>query len=228
MFGRRSRSRGDDSGWPLTLSAESVDPVFCLRPLERSDREPFLELRRANLNHLGPWDPTLPSGGEGDRLGPARTVSSWKTYLRHVDELAYAGQLYPWVIDAHGELVGQIHLFDVVGGAQLSGSVGYWVAQSHTGRGVATRAVAAVLDHALGRQGLHRVEINIRPENVASLRVVEHLGLREEGLRLRYIHVAGAWRDHRSFAATAEELPVGGYARRAVSAQTGRLNAPHR
>jgi ribosomal-protein-alanine N-acetyltransferase len=54
--------------------------------------------------------------------------------------------------------------------------------------------------------GLHRVEVNIRPENSASLRVVEKLGFREEGLRRHYLHIDGAWHDHRSFAMTTEDL----------------------
>jgi len=54
--------------------------------------------------------------------------------------------------------------------------------------------------------GLHRVEVNIRPENAASLRVVEKLGFRDEGLRERYLHIDGAWRDHRTFALTVEDI----------------------
>jgi ribosomal-protein-alanine N-acetyltransferase len=62
------------------------------------------------------------------------------------------------------------------------------------------------IDYLLLEGGLHRVEVDIRPENAASLRVVEKLGLREEGLKQRFIHIAGAWADHRSFAITKEEL----------------------
>ena len=54
----------------------------------------------------------------------------------------------------------------------------------------------------MGELGLHRVEVNIRPENVASLAVVRKLGFRDEGLRARYLHINGAWRDHRTFALT--------------------------
>ena len=54
--------------------------------------------------------------------------------------------------------------------------------------------------------GLHRVEINIRPENAASLRVVEKLGFRDEGLRPRFLHIDGDWRDHLSFALTSDEV----------------------
>ena len=61
-------------------------------------------------------------------------------------------------------------------------------------------------DHCLGALGLHRMEINIRPENLASLAVVRKLGLRDEGMRERYLHIDGEWRDHRSFAVTTEDL----------------------
>ncbi|MGH3501368.1 MAG: GNAT family N-acetyltransferase, partial [Nocardioidaceae bacterium] len=55
----------------------------------------------------------------------------------------------------------------------------------------------------------HRIEANIRPENVRSRRVVEKLGFREEGLRRRYLHIDREWRDHLCFALTAEDAPQG-------------------
>lgn len=67
-------------------------------------------------------------------------------------------------------------------------------------------ALAAALDHAVLALGLHRVEVNIRPENTASLRVVEKLEFRDEGMRLRYLHIDGEWRDHRCFALTSEDM----------------------
>jgi ribosomal-protein-alanine N-acetyltransferase len=53
---------------------------------------------------------------------------------------------------------------------------------------------------------LHRVEIAIRPENSASLRVVEKLKMQYEGLRRSYIHINGAWRDHHVFVVTEDEV----------------------
>ena len=53
------------------------------------------------------------------------------------------------------------------------------------------------------------MEICIRPENGPSLRVVEKLGFRYEGLRRRYIHINGDWRDHFCFALVAEEVQEG-------------------
>ena len=99
-----------------------------------------------------------------------------------------------------------MHLFGIDWGSLRSASAGYWVAESCAGQGIVPFALAAACDHAFLVLGLHRVEVNIRPENTASLRVVEKLGFREEGLRRHYLHIDGKWRDHRSFALTSEDL----------------------
>ena len=69
------------------------------------------------------------------------------------------------------------------------------------------RAVALVIDHCFFAAGLHRIEVAIRPENSNSLRVVEKLGIREVGYAPRFLHIDGAWRDHRIYAVTVEECP---------------------
>ena len=69
--------------------------------------------------------------------------------------------------------------------------------------------LALAVDYCFRSMGLHRIEIAIRPENVRSLRVVEKLGFRPEGLRPRYLHIDGDWRDHLVFALNAEEVPEG-------------------
>jgi ribosomal-protein-alanine N-acetyltransferase len=56
---------------------------------------------------------------------------------------------------------------------------------------------------------LHRIEINIRPENTASLRVVDKIGLRKEGDRPKYLHIDGDWRDHVTYVVMAGEFPEG-------------------
>jgi ribosomal-protein-alanine N-acetyltransferase len=90
-----------------------------------------------------------------------------------------------------------------------SAVIGYWVVPEVAGKGITPTAVALVSDYLFNVVGLHRIEIDIRPENSASLRVVQKLGFRYEGLKQRYIHINGAWRDHFVFALTHEEVPRG-------------------
>jgi ribosomal-protein-alanine N-acetyltransferase len=108
-----------------------------------------------------------------------------------------------------GELAGQLTVGGITYGSLCSAHIGYWVDSRVAGRGVMPTAVALAVDHCFRVLGLHRIEVNIRPENTASLRVVEKLGFREEGLRRSFLHISGAWRDHRSFALTVEDVPEG-------------------
>jgi ribosomal-protein-alanine N-acetyltransferase len=185
--------------WPVTITARRVDGVsVILRALTNKDRRQWEALRAKNIEWLRPWEATSPEpGGMG---------SVFRQMVRHSDGEASAGRLQPFVIEVEGRLVGQMHLFGIAWGSLRSASAGYWVAESVAGQGIAPLALAAVCDHAFRVLGLHRIEVNIRPENIASLRVVEKLSFREEGVRFRYLHIDGHWRDHRSFAMTREDL----------------------
>ena len=177
----------------------SADVV--LRPLRRRDRTAWREARERNRRWLRRWDATSPEGTH-----PPRTFGSM---VRHSQRQAAAGLSMPFVIEVGGRLVGQVTVNNVVRGSAQFASVGYWIDEAYAGRGITTRAVAMVIDHCLFIARLHRVEVAIRPENAASLRVVEKLGIKEYGYAPRYLHIDGDWRDHRLFAVTVEEVPGG-------------------
>ena len=71
--------------------------------------------------------------------------------------------------------------------------------KNYAGRGYTTEAVNVLTAFAFENLGLHRVEINIRPENGSSIRVAEKAGYHFEGDRPQFLHIAGSWRDHRCF-----------------------------
>jgi ribosomal-protein-alanine N-acetyltransferase len=86
-----------------------------------------------------------------------------------------------------GRLIGRCTLFDRSPGCRRA-QVGYGLAASAWGRGFATEAVTALLDHGFGALDLNRVEADIDPRNTASARTLERLGFRREGvLRERWI-----------------------------------------
>jgi [ribosomal protein S5]-alanine N-acetyltransferase len=135
-----------------------------------------------------------------------------------ISQFAYEarrGEMLPWLMrfDAtggdKGELAGQLTVSAIRYGAARWASIGYWIDQRLAGRGITPAAVALATDYCFRTMQLHRVEIDIRPENTASLRVVEKLGFRHEGLRPRFLHIDGDWRDHECFALNAEEVPEG-------------------
>lgn len=184
--------------WPATLRHEEIT----LRPIAASDARAWRRLRERNVDWLSRWDATVPPGAEG-------RPPSFRALVHRLRANARAGTSYPFVIEVDGEFAGQVTVNNIVRGSAQFASIGYWLDHRCAGRGVMPRAVAMVIDHCFGAAGLHRIEIAIRPENSNSLRVVEKLGLREVGFAPRFLHIDGAWRDHRLYAVTAEECPGG-------------------
>src|SRR6266852_6582280 len=86
------------------------------------------------------------------------------------------------------DLVGQLTIGSITWGSARSGQVGYWIDEAYAGRGIIPTTLAMAVDHCFGVVGLHRLEASIRPENHASRRVVEKLGFREDGVRVRELH----------------------------------------
>ncbi|MBK9476836.1 MAG: GNAT family N-acetyltransferase [Tetrasphaera sp.] len=191
--------RGNPRQWPVVLRGHTPAglPVE-LSPLRLADERAFTGLRRANAEWLRPWDATPPVDTE--------EVVAFGELVRRYNAEGLQGRGLPFGIRVENRLVGQLSVSSIVLGSFRSCTVGYWIGQAMAGRDIVPTAVALAGDHVLGTLGLHRIEINIRPENTPSLAVVDKLGFRDEGPRQRYLHIDGEWRDHRSFALTVEDL----------------------
>ncbi len=197
--------------WPAQLHEGPVG----LRPMRYRDRTAWLATRQQNAAWLAPWDATAPD--------PESPPLSFRQMVRRYAVQARHDEAFPWVLTVDGALAGQVSVAGVVRGAAQMANIGYWISEEHAGRGVMPTAVAMAVDHCFFVAGLHRIEVNIRPENQASLRVVDKLGLRYEGVRERYLHIAGDWRDHHAFAITAEELDADGLLGRWRRTRDGRF-----
>lgn len=173
-----------------------------LRIVRMRDAKTIESLVLSNRDWLKPWEATNPEGPQSFNFrGMVRNI------LRQFDEQTGV----PFVIEVDGRVVGQLNVANILYGAVSSAVIGYWIVPELggtpiAGRGVAPTAVALATDYLLQNLGLHRVEINIIPENSKSLRVVEKLGFRHEGLKRKFIHINGAWRDHYVFALIREDL----------------------
>jgi ribosomal-protein-alanine N-acetyltransferase len=197
--------QGRHPGWPAHLGPLRVAAgVVEVRKPRLRDAGEWSRVRRRDRLHLQSWEPSVP-GSWHDNNAALAWPGQWST-LRG---LARRGLTLPFVITVDGELAGQVTVGNVVRGSLCSAWVGYWVGTHATAGGVATSAVALVVDHCFTAAGLHRLEATVRPENHASIRVLEKLGFREEGLFRRYLDVAGRWRDHLCYALTTEDVPSG-------------------
>jgi RimJ/RimL family protein N-acetyltransferase len=105
---------------------------------------------------------------------------------------------------ASGTMVGDCALH-VRADDPRQGEVGFTVSPAHQRRGLASEAVAAVLDYAFGTLGLHRIIAVTDARNAASAALLERIGMRREGHFIQNIWFKGAWCDEFQYAVLAEE-----------------------
>lgn len=174
-----------------------------IRPVLGQAHREVERVRWADRDWLEPWEATLAPGVD-------ENLPSLADYQRKTDAEVESGITLPMMIEADGRVIGVVTAANTVRGALYSTTVGYWIVSEYAGRGIASLAVAAFIDLLILKLGIHRVEINIRPENEPSLGIAQKLGLTHEGYRPRYMAIAGQWADHLAFSIDRESLPNGG------------------
>jgi ribosomal-protein-alanine N-acetyltransferase len=180
--------------WPILLSDGELE----LRPLRLRDRMKWNRLRNKNRDWLQQWEATLPTV----TVGPSAAVPQLPSFFSMIatfNREARNGRSFSFVIWKGPNLIGQITLGGVIYGALRGGHIGYWIDKEFANRGYTTRAVEILTRFGFDQLGLHRIEINIRPENAPSCKVAEKAGYLLEGTRARYLHIDGQWRDHVSY-----------------------------
>ena len=176
--------------WPVKIR----EGELLLRPLRMRDKKVWDEVRRVNREWLGPWEATRP---KLDSALPLPSFYQMVAQHRREGKALQTISLGIWLTNKGKEVfIGQITLGGIVFGAMRGGYIGYWIDQRFANRGYVTRSVQLISDFAFEKLLLHRIEINLRPENSASKRVAEKAGFKLEGMRPSYLHIDGAWRDH--------------------------------
>ena len=177
--------------WPVVLR----DQEIYLQPLRFRDRAQWNRVRAENREWLSPWEATIPPISEESY----RELPSYFEMVKILNHEARAGRSMSFAIWQGGNLIGQISLGGIIYGAMRGGHIGYWIDRNYANRGYTTKAVEMLTQYAFEVLRLHRVEINLRPENASSRRVAEKAGYVLEGDRARYLHIDGQWRDHICF-----------------------------
>ena len=182
--------------WPVVLASDEIT----LRPARFRDRAKWNQVRAENKEWLTPWEATLPQLPFGS---PANENQSERPtffqMVRTLNQEARAGRSYSFLMWSGANLVGQVTMGGVMYGALRGAHIGYWIDRNFANKGLTTQAVKLVSGFGFSELGLHRIEINVRPENAASCRVAEKAGFIMEGQRKAFLHIDGAWRDHICF-----------------------------
>ena len=173
---------------------ELTDGTIQLRPVGYRDRKWWAQAQRENAPWLKPWEATFPEG--------SGTPPRFRQMVRAFKKDARKGRSENYLIIVDGQPVGFIALGGISYGPARMAFIGYWIVEKFANRGIITRAVRLLTERAFTDLRLHRIEINVRPENQPSIRVAMKSGYELEGKRSKYLHIDGAWRDHLCFVAT--------------------------
>ncbi len=92
-----------------------------------------------------------------------------------------------------------------------SAELGYWLGVPFWGRGLGSAAAQLMLDHGFRKlgsenQGLHRIEAFCNADNPASARILEKLGMRQEGIQRDGIKRWGVYKDTLCFGVLRTDL----------------------
>jgi ribosomal-protein-alanine N-acetyltransferase len=159
------------------------------RPLVLEDAAVLASLVQENREFLAPWQPVRPDR-YFTREGQADAVQ------QAVERRASGTAESLAIVDATNEVVGTISLQSIIRGAFQSCTVGYWLAESAQGQGLATQALREAVDLAFGDLRLHRVQAETMARNVRSQRVLDRAGFVRYGHAETYMHIAGEWQDN--------------------------------
>ena len=173
-----------------------------LRPLRVDDWDQWREVRLRCKVWLETWEPRPETGSSDpalEREAFRARCGAWDRQ-RHFDA-AYGYGLFL----KSGKFAGEVSLGSVQRGPFQMGYIGYWIDEALAGHGYIPEGVVLIMRHAFEVLQLHRLEAAIVPRNQASRRVAEKLGLRDEGIAVRFLQIQGVYEDHVRYGITAEE-----------------------
>jgi ribosomal-protein-alanine N-acetyltransferase len=158
-----------------------------IRLIEDGDAEALTSHLTRDEEAFERWEPFRPAGfftlaGQRRRIG--------QLLSRHA-----RGDIWPAVILAGPDLIGQITVQNIEYGPVRGASLGYWVTTTHQGRGHATRAVALALELMAGELRLHRAQATTQLDNTGSQHVLANNGFTAFGVAHSHILLGGLWRD---------------------------------
>jgi [ribosomal protein S5]-alanine N-acetyltransferase len=174
------------------LATRQNQGMITIRTVALDDAEAIAALRRGSRDYLAPWEP--------ERGEASFTAAGVRETIEAALGRVEAGTAHAYAIELDGRVVGQIFLNSIVRGPYFrSCSVGYWIAQSAAGRGVATEAVRLAKRVAFEELELIRVQAETLLDNHASQKVLQRNGFEPIGMAPAYLKIAGKWQDHLLF-----------------------------
>lgn len=167
--------------------------VFVRTPIEEDSQE-LLSLHQRSKEFHFPW------------VFPPLNEQECRTYIKRCQNEDFEGLLICQSTD--NKIIGVANLSQIFYRAFQNAYLGYYIDVDFANQGLMSEGVRLAINHAFDTLGLHRVEANIQPENIAFINLVKRLGFTKEGFSRRYLKINEQWCDHERWALTVEDWPL--------------------
>mgnify|MGYP001248369388 FL=1 len=153
-----------------------------------------LDYYKRNHDFLQEWEPQRPKD--------FYTLAYQKRQLGYEYRMFKERKLIRfWILKKEdNKLIGNICLSNIIMGNFRSCYMGYKLDCDEINKGYMTEAIKKFVEIMFNEYGLHRIEVNVMPRNIRSLKVMKKLNFEEEGYSRRYLEINGKWEDHVHFA----------------------------
>lgn len=154
------------------------------------DKEEFLLSVNDSIDFHNPW------------VQAPRTEEQFERYIGRINFTSHIGFFVKCL--ANDKLAGVININEILSGAFQSGYLGFYAFKALSGQGLMSEGLSLVMDFYFNTFNYHRLEANIQPDNIKSIRLIKSKHFRHEGFSPKYLKILGEWRDHERFAMTQE------------------------
>lgn len=183
-----------------------------------ADGLPTLDGKRVRLRAVRPADDAdlLAVFGDAEHLrfwshGPLADLDAAREYRAEIASGTADRSLFQWAITAppDDQLLGTTTLY-AWDRSNRHAEIGFILRPEAAGQGLASDAVRTVIQFAIDRMHIHRIEADVDPDNDASIRLLTRLGFVYEGrLRDRWFTFFGEWKDSAMYGLLAPDLDRG-------------------
>ncbi len=163
-----------------------VDNEIALVLIDYSMAEVFSEVATRNRDYLCQWLawPRFCQSPQDFRLFIQRSLHDYAD-----------GKSLTCSVWYEGELVGNISFNEINDDLQRA-TMGYWLSESHQGKGIITRAANAMIEIGFEHLELEKIQLQAATMNLASRSVAERLGMNLEGIITRNEKIGDEYLDH--------------------------------
>lgn len=163
--------------------------ILMREPTEQDETQ-FLEAMHHSHELHHPW------------VNPPQTSKEFKDYIQRSKQ---ENQKCFLLMTDTGKIASVFNLSEIVRGCFHSAYLGFYVILDYAGKGYMSAGLKLLCSKAFEELKLHRIEANIQPENIGSIKLVKYNGFKKEGYSPRYLKINDTWCDHERWAITYED-----------------------